>query len=52
MISFPTQAAIQSVSKHEHLASITAANLLVYYISGGIGMWRRFALLVPFAHVD
>ena len=37
MISFPTQAAIQSVSKHEHLASITAFNLLIYYISGGIG---------------
>jgi SIT family siderophore-iron:H+ symporter-like MFS transporter len=37
MISFPTQAAIQSVTKHEHLASITACNLLVYYLSGGIG---------------
>ncbi|ORY92512.1 major facilitator superfamily domain-containing protein [Leucosporidium creatinivorum] len=36
-IGFPTQAAIQTVTKHEHLAAITAAYLTVYYLAGGIG---------------
>ncbi|KAI5449653.1 hypothetical protein NCC49_004203 [Naganishia albida] len=36
-ISFPIQAALQSASKHEHMAAITAGWLLVYYIAGGIG---------------
>ncbi|GAA5877929.1 hypothetical protein JCM8547_007081, partial [Rhodosporidiobolus lusitaniae] len=36
-ISFPVQAAIQSVVKHEHLAAITAGMLTVFYISQGVG---------------
>ncbi|BGP36663.1 hypothetical protein JCM10449v2_000564 [Rhodotorula kratochvilovae] len=36
-ISFPVQAAIQSVSKHEHLAAITASYLTVFYLSQGVG---------------
>lgn len=32
-ISFPTQAVIQSASKHEHLAAITAGYLVVFYLS-------------------
>ncbi|GAA5834491.1 hypothetical protein JCM9279_004331 [Rhodotorula babjevae] len=36
-ISFPVQAAIQVVSKHEHLAAITAGYLTVFYLSQGVG---------------
>ncbi|BGO99264.1 hypothetical protein NBRC10513v2_000368 [Rhodotorula toruloides] len=36
-IGFPVQAAIQSVSKHEHLGAITAGYLTVYYLAGGVG---------------
>ncbi|GAA5830894.1 hypothetical protein JCM11251_001114 [Rhodosporidiobolus azoricus] len=36
-LGFPLQAAIQSVTKREHLGAITASYLLVYYIAGGIG---------------
>ncbi|GAA5968899.1 hypothetical protein JCM11641_000771 [Rhodosporidiobolus odoratus] len=37
MISFPVQAAIQSVSKHENLGAITAGYLTVFYLSQGVG---------------
>ncbi|KDE07037.1 hypothetical protein MVLG_02615 [Microbotryum lychnidis-dioicae p1A1 Lamole] len=36
-IGFPVQAAIQTVSKHEHIAAITAGYLTIYYLSSGIG---------------
>ncbi|GJN91562.1 hypothetical protein Rhopal_004585-T1 [Rhodotorula paludigena] len=36
-ISFPVQAAIQSVTKHEHLAAITAGYLTVFYLAQGVG---------------
>ncbi|GAA6023215.1 hypothetical protein JCM10207_004482 [Rhodosporidiobolus poonsookiae] len=36
-IGFPVQAAIQSVSKHEHLGAITAGYLTIYYLAGGVG---------------
>ncbi|KDE07039.1 hypothetical protein MVLG_02617 [Microbotryum lychnidis-dioicae p1A1 Lamole] len=36
-IGFPVQAAIQTVSKHEHIAAITAGYLTIYYFSSGIG---------------
>ncbi|GAA5923509.1 uncharacterized protein JCM15063_003670 [Sporobolomyces koalae] len=36
-ISFPLQASIQSVTKHEHLGAITAAYLTVFYLSQGVG---------------
>ncbi|WRT66018.1 uncharacterized protein IL334_002969 [Kwoniella shivajii] len=36
-IPFPTQALIQAAAPHEHLGAITAAWLVVYYLSGGIG---------------
>ncbi|KAI9635925.1 major facilitator superfamily domain-containing protein [Dioszegia hungarica] len=36
-ISFPTQAVIQSAAPHEHLGAITAAYLIVFYLSSGIG---------------
>ncbi|GAA5850578.1 hypothetical protein JCM5353_006807 [Sporobolomyces roseus] len=36
-ISFPLQACIQSVTKHEHLGAITASYLVVFYLSQGIG---------------
>lgn len=32
-IPFPTQAIIQAAAPHEHLASITAGWLVVYYLS-------------------
>ncbi|SCZ93932.1 BZ3500_MvSof-1268-A1-R1_Chr6-3g08999 [Microbotryum saponariae] len=36
-IGFPVQAAIQTVSRHEHIAAITAGYLTIYYLSSGIG---------------
>ncbi|GAA5961238.1 hypothetical protein JCM3765_002881 [Sporobolomyces pararoseus] len=36
-ISFPLQASIQSVTKHEHLGAITAAYLTIFYLSQGVG---------------
>ncbi|GAA5901625.1 hypothetical protein JCM6882_006027 [Rhodosporidiobolus microsporus] len=36
-LGFPIQAAIQSVSKREHLGAITSSYLLIYYLAGGIG---------------
>ncbi|KAL1408004.1 hypothetical protein Q8F55_004801 [Vanrija albida] len=37
LIPFPTQALIQAAAPHEHMAAVTAAWLVVYYLSGGIG---------------
>lgn len=36
-ISFPTQAIIQSAAPHEQLAGITAAYLVIFYMTSGIG---------------
>ncbi|SCV67396.1 BQ2448_5007 [Microbotryum intermedium] len=36
-IGFPVQAAIQTVTKHEYIAAITAGYLTIYYLSSGIG---------------
>jgi SIT family siderophore-iron:H+ symporter-like MFS transporter len=36
-ISFPVQAVIQSAAPHEQLSSITAAYLVIFYMSSGIG---------------
>jgi SIT family siderophore-iron:H+ symporter-like MFS transporter len=37
MIGFPIQTAVQSMTRHEHVAAITAGYLTVFYLSGGIG---------------
>ncbi|KAI8452851.1 major facilitator superfamily domain-containing protein, partial [Phakopsora pachyrhizi] len=37
LVGFPVQAAIQAVSPHQNLATITAIYLMVFYLSGGIG---------------
>lgn len=36
-ISFPVQASIQSVTKHEHIGTITAGYLTLFYLSQGVG---------------
>lgn len=37
LVGFPVQALIQSMTAHEHLASMTAIYLTIFYLSGAIG---------------
>ncbi|MBW0509012.1 hypothetical protein O181_048727 [Austropuccinia psidii MF-1] len=37
LVGFPVQAVIQAMTAHQHLASITAFYLTIFYLSGGVG---------------
>ncbi|KAG0148444.1 hypothetical protein CROQUDRAFT_654960 [Cronartium quercuum f. sp. fusiforme G11] len=37
LVGFPVQALIQSMTAHEHLASMTAIYLTIFYLSGAVG---------------